>query len=71
MIVLQEIYDNLRRFNRTSNLKKGISMYLANYFDLKEERKKFIEYFDAIDKNRDGTLCFEELTHAYQFKVFY
>ena len=44
-------------------------MFMANYFDLKQERKKFMEYFDTFDKNRDGILTFEELVEAYQFKV--
>lgn len=46
-------------------------MYLANYFDLKDERKKIIEYFDAIDYNKNGTLTFEELVRAYKHKVIF
>lgn len=44
-------------------------MYFANYFDLKEERKRFFNYFDTIDQDKDGQLSFDELVKAYSFKV--
>ena len=44
-------------------------MYFANYFDLKEERKRFYNYFETIDQDRDGQLSFDELVKAYSFKV--
>lgn len=45
-------------------------MYFANYFDLKNEREKMINYFASIDTDNDGLLSFEEIVNAYQYKVF-
>jgi Ca2+-binding EF-hand superfamily protein len=44
-------------------------MYFANYFDLKNERKKLYKHFESIDKDRDGQLSFDELVESYSFKV--
>ena len=67
--VLDEVLENLKNFNKSSYLKKGVSMYLANYFDLKEEKEKFYSYFKKMDQDQDGQLSFIELQHAYSFKV--
>jgi Ca2+-binding EF-hand superfamily protein len=67
--VLNNVYDSLKKYNKGSILKKGVSMYFANYFDLKEERQRFYKYFETIDQDRDGQLSFEELVKAYSFKV--
>ena len=66
---MNQVYENLCKFNKGSTLKKGIAMYFANYFDLKKEREKFYEYFETIDKDRDGQISFQELVDSYNFKV--
>ena len=67
--MLNEVYNNLCKFNKGSSLKKGVAMYFANYFDLKEDRERFYQYFNTIDKDRDGQISFQELVDAYSFKV--
>jgi Ca2+-binding EF-hand superfamily protein len=44
-------------------------MFLANYFDLKVEKKEIEKYFNEMDKDKSGTLSFDELVEAYTFKV--
>ena len=56
--------------NRGSYLKKGIAMYFANYFDLKEEKNELYQYFSLIDKDRNGLISLDEFVDAYQFKVY-
>ena len=63
------ILHNMIEFSQSAILKKGIFMFLTNYFDLKEEKKKLQEYFVLMDIDRDGELSFKELEHAYRFKV--
>lgn len=69
MEVLGEVYTNLRSFNKSSSLKRGVAMYFANYFDLKNERERFYKHFETIDQDGDGQLSFGELVDAYSFKV--
>ena len=64
------MYTNIFRLNRGSMFRKGISMYFANYFDLKHEKERFIIYFNKIDKDNDGLLSLDEITDAYSYKVF-
>jgi Ca2+-binding EF-hand superfamily protein len=66
---MEDVYKNICRMNRGSYLKKGIALYFANYFDLKEEKNKFYKYFSMIDKDRNGLIFFDEFVNAYQFKV--
>lgn len=44
-------------------------MYFANYFDLKNERERFIKYFETIDVDNDGLLSFDEIVNGYSYKV--
>lgn len=44
-------------------------MYFANYFDLKNERERFTNYFETIDTDNDGLLSFEEIVIGYSYKV--
>ena len=44
-------------------------MFLANYFDLKEEKQEMQNYFKKMDIDRNGELSFDELSKAYHFKV--
>ena len=67
--MLYKILDNLQEFNRYAILKKGIYLFLVNYFDLKEEKQNLKEYFTLMDIDKDGELSFEELVSAYKFKV--
>ena len=69
LIVLEEILQNLLSFNRSSILKKGIYMFLANFFDLKVEKKQLQCIFKQMDQDKNGTLSFDELVEAYCFKV--
>lgn len=66
---MEDVYKNICQMNRGSYLKKGIAMYFANYFDLKEEKKKLYKYFSKIDKDRNGMIFFDEFVDAYKFKV--
>ena len=66
---MKSIFRNLCIFSHGSILRNGIAMYFANYFDLKEEKKKFQKYFSLIDKDRNGLISFDELVHAFSFKV--
>jgi Ca2+-binding EF-hand superfamily protein len=50
-------------------LKKGIFMFLANYFDLKQEKEEMQKYFEEMDIDKNGELSFDELSNAYHFKV--
>ena len=63
------ILSNLLYFNKCAILKKGVFMFLANFFDLKEEKRELKSYFTKMDLNQDGELCFQELVLAYGFKV--
>ena len=67
--VIDEILQNLLQFNRSSILKKGIHMFLANFFDLKIEKKVIKKYFNVMDNDKNGELNFDELVEAYQTKV--
>lgn len=67
--VLEEVYNNIFQMNKGSYLKKGIALYFANYFELKEEKNKFHKYFSMIDADRNGLIFFDEFVQAYQFKV--
>ena len=69
--VIDEILQNLLQFNRSSILKKGIHMFLANFFDLKIEKKVIKKYFNVMDNDKNGELSFDELVEAYQYKVFF
>ena len=69
MLVLDEILQNLLTFNRSSILKKGVFMFMANFFDLRMEKRTIQKYFNEVDKDNSGTLSFEELVVAYTFKV--
>jgi Ca2+-binding EF-hand superfamily protein len=44
-------------------------MFLANFFELKVEKKQIQSCFDEVDKDKNGTLSFDELVKAYLFKV--
>ena len=67
--MLDSILKNFRAFYKGSILRKGISLFLVHYFSLKEEKDTFLSYFNKIDLDRDGQLCFQELVKAYSFKV--
>ena len=67
--MLEKVYSNICKMNRGSYLKKGIAMYFANYFDLKDEKKKLYKYFCKIDRDRNGMIFFDEFVEAYHFKV--
>jgi len=66
---MKQIFKNLCDFSNGSILRNGIAMFFANYFDLKEEKKKFQKYFSLLDKDRNGLISFEELVDALSFKV--
>jgi hypothetical protein len=66
---LKIVFKNLCIFNNGSLLRKGIAMYFANYFDLKEEKKTLFKYFSIIDKDRNGMITFDELIDAFSFRV--
>ena len=57
--------NNIIQFNSGSTFRKGIMMYLANFFNLKNEKQKILKYFSKIDKDNDGELTFEELVDSY------
>ena len=44
-------------------------MFLANFFELKIEKKVIKKYFNVMDNDKNGELSFNELVEAYQFKV--
>jgi Ca2+-binding EF-hand superfamily protein len=44
-------------------------MYFANYFDLREEKKRLFKYFSIIDKDHNGMITFDELIDAFSFRV--
>ena len=67
--MLSGIYDGLKLFNASKLLKKGVLMFVANYFDLRHEKRRLMEYFDFIDMDDDGELSFDELAASYCFKV--
>ena len=66
---LEELHKNICSFRQNSLLRKGISMYFANYFDLKSERERFTNYFETIDTDNDGLLSYEEIVIGYSYKV--
>ena len=66
---MKSIFKNLCHLNSGSLLRKGIAMYFANYFDLKEEKRRLHKYFSLIDKDRNGMITFDELIEAFSFRV--
>lgn len=62
--------QNLLQFNRSSILKRGIHMFLANFFELKFEKKIIKKYFELMDDDNNGELSFNELVKSFEFKVF-
>ena len=44
-------------------------MFLANFMDLRSEKKLIQKYFRKMDRDRDGELSFDELVSAYHEKV--
>lgn len=43
---------------------------MANFMDLKSEKKMVQKYFRKMDKDKNGELSFQELVKAYSQKVF-
>ena len=44
-------------------------MFLANYFELKVEKKTIQKFFKMMDKDKNGELSYDELVKAYSLKV--
>ena len=61
-----QLSKNFKKFCNESKLQKGIICYIANYYDLKEEKAKLLKIFKEIDTNGDGMLNREELMTAYR-----
>lgn len=66
---LEQIYDNLESFASAKLLKQGVFMFLANFFDLRREKRFLMRYFNCLDMDNSGELSFEELAASYCFKV--
>lgn len=66
---MKTIFKNLVTLNHGSQLRKGIAMYFANYFSLREEKRRLYKYFSQIDKDRNGMITFNELIEAFSFQV--
>ena len=45
-------------------------MFLANFFELKFEKKIIKKYFELMDDDNNGELSFNELVKSFEFKVF-
>lgn len=67
--MLNEIFKSLKNLHGHSFLKKGIMMFLSNYYELKKDKEKFLEYFKIIDGDKDGRLSFKEIVQIYTYKV--
>jgi calcium-dependent protein kinase len=61
-----QISKNFKRFCKENKLQRGIMCYIANYYDLKEEKARLLKIFKEMDTNGDGMLNREELTNAYR-----
>ena len=61
-----QISKNFKRFCKESKLQKGIMCYIANYYDLKDEKSRLLKIFKEMDTNGDGMLNREELITAYR-----
>ena len=60
-----QVSRNFSRFCKENKLQKGIMCYIANYYDLKDEKARLLEIFKEMDTNGDGMLNREELFTAY------
>lgn len=61
-----QISKNFNRFCKENKLQRGIMCYIANYYDLKEEKDRLLSIFKEMDTNGDGMLSREELFNAYK-----
>ena len=61
-----QISKNFNRFCKENKLQRGIMCYIANYYDLKEEKDRLLTIFKEMDTNGDGMLSREELFNAYK-----
>ena len=61
-----QISKNFKRFCKENKLQRGIMCYIANYYDLKDEKARLLKIFKEMDTNGDGMLNREELTTAYR-----
>lgn len=61
-----QISKNFNRFCKENKLQRGIMCYIANYYDLKEEKDRLLKIFKEMDTNGDGMLSREELLNAYK-----
>jgi calcium-dependent protein kinase len=60
------ISKNFNRFCKENKLQRGIMCYIANYYDLKEEKDRLLKIFKEMDTNGDGMLSREEMMTAYK-----
>ena len=60
------VLNNFNNFCTESKLQKGIMCYIANYYDLKEEKARLLTIFNKMDTNGDGVLNRQELIAAYR-----
>lgn len=61
-----QISKNFKRFCKENKLQRGIMCYIANYYDLKEEKARLLKIFKEMDTNGDGMLNRDELRTAYR-----
>lgn len=61
----QIVINHLKNFKAKAKLQKAILLYIANFFDLKEEKARLQETFELMDTNFDGKLSKDELIQAY------
>ena len=61
-----QISKNFKRFCKENKLQRGIMCYIANYYDLKDEKARLLKIFKEMDTNGDGMLNREELITAYR-----
>lgn len=61
-----QISKNFNRFCKENKLQRGIMCYIANYYDLKEEKDRLLKIFKEMDINGDGMLSREEMFTAYK-----
>ena len=58
--------SNMKNFSTKNKMQKAVYLFLVNHMTSKEEKRKLLETFQALDTNNDGVLSRKELQEGFK-----